>query len=263
MAALFVFANTPRSKMLKGEEMPKTEVRCENKCSQILKKEQWENTTCTVCMEYPHKAVLLLCSSHNNGCHPFMCGTSYLYSNCLDQYKKSCAKLAELSCPLCRGKVTGWTLIESAREFFNAKKRNCMQDECSFTGTYKELRKHMRMVHPSIGPRVVDPVIEQKWRRLAHEMEQNDVMNVVRPVVPGGRIVEDYVIDADYSEGNTSNWDAFNSFLQERDIEAFGNVSLEARLRRIEGGRHQNRERVVLSRAGTRRRRREMSRQPP
>ncbi|KAL3627714.1 hypothetical protein CASFOL_029077 [Castilleja foliolosa] len=50
---------------------------------------QWEDSRCPVCMEHPHNAILLLCSSHEKGCRPFMCDTSYRHSNCFDQFCKS------------------------------------------------------------------------------------------------------------------------------------------------------------------------------
>jgi hypothetical protein len=40
-------------------------------------KEEWEEATCPICMEHPHNAVLLICTSHDNGCHPYMSDTSY------------------------------------------------------------------------------------------------------------------------------------------------------------------------------------------
>ncbi|XP_058074554.1 uncharacterized protein LOC131223237 [Magnolia sinica] len=50
---------------------------------------EWEEARCPVCMEHPHNAVLLLCSSHDKGCRPYMCDTSYRHSNCLDQFRKA------------------------------------------------------------------------------------------------------------------------------------------------------------------------------
>lgn len=50
---------------------------------------EWDDTRCPICMEPPHNAVLLKCSSHENGCRPYMCNTSYRHSNCLDQFCKS------------------------------------------------------------------------------------------------------------------------------------------------------------------------------
>jgi len=53
----------------------------------------WEDAICPICMNPPHNAVLLLCSSYENGCRPYMCDTSYRHSNCLDQFKKMSAAL--------------------------------------------------------------------------------------------------------------------------------------------------------------------------
>ncbi|CAI9100204.1 OLC1v1037149C1 [Oldenlandia corymbosa var. corymbosa] len=50
---------------------------------------EWEDARCPVCMEHPHNAILLLCASHEKGCRPFMCDTSYRHSNCFDQFRKS------------------------------------------------------------------------------------------------------------------------------------------------------------------------------
>ena len=211
-----------------------TEDLCPKNCVSALDKKYWEDATCSVCMEYPHNAVLLLCSSHDKGCRPYMCGTSLRYSNCLDQYKKAYTKVissnsaqpvhtsidysalvedasflgeshevTELACPLCRGQVKGWTVVEPAREYLNAKKRTCMQDSCTFLGNYKELRKHVRQEHPSTRPREVDPVLEQKWRRLERECERNDVMSTIRSTMPGAVVFGDYVI-----EGNSFGFDS-------------------------------------------------------
>ncbi|XP_054820121.1 uncharacterized protein LOC129319164 [Prosopis cineraria] len=53
---------------------------------------EWEEARCPVCMEHPHNAILLICSSHEKGCRPYMCDTSYRHSNCLDQFCKSFAE---------------------------------------------------------------------------------------------------------------------------------------------------------------------------
>ncbi|KAF8405761.1 hypothetical protein HHK36_007838 [Tetracentron sinense] len=203
----------------------------QKECSKALEKKDWENATCSVCMEYPHHAVLLLCSSHDKGCRPYMCGTSYRYSNCLDQYKKAYTKVMsphhgqpwnlgigsdsgwpskkcevmELACPLCRGQVKGWTVVEPAREYLNAKKRSCTQDNCSFVGTYKELRKHVRAEHPSARPREVDPISEEKWTRLEHERERDDVISTIRSSMPGAMVLGDYVIEGNYHGFDTDD----------------------------------------------------------
>ncbi|EOA35412.1 hypothetical protein CARUB_v10020612mg [Capsella rubella] len=187
-------------------------------CSKCLEKRDWENVICSVCMECPHNAVLLLCSSHDKGCRPYMCGTSFRYSNCLDQYKKASAKLkssshqqinkselGNLTCPLCRGQVKGWTIVQPARDFLNLKKRICMQENCVFAGTFKELRKHMKMDHPSAKPREVDPDVEQNWRRLEIEHDRDDVMSTIRSTMPGTVVFGDYVIERTNTDGSDSD----------------------------------------------------------
>ncbi|KDP32743.1 hypothetical protein JCGZ_12035 [Jatropha curcas] len=196
------------------------------KHSKALEKNDWEGATCSVCLEYPHNAVLLLCSSYNKGCRPYMCATSSRYSNCLEQYKKAYTKVTstdetqqlnrsvdnlsfnlgaglanekkevpELLCPLCRGQVKGWTVVEPARKYLNGKKRTCMQEKCSFVGTYKQLRKHVKGKHPLARPRAVDPVLEEKWKKLECERERNDVISTIMSSTPGAVVLGDYVIE--------------------------------------------------------------------
>ncbi|XP_051188026.1 uncharacterized protein [Lolium perenne] len=134
----------------------------------------WKDAICPVCIECPHDAVLLLCSSHDKGCRPYVCGTDFLHSNCLEQLMESCRSpgscddpgSVELKCPLCRGEVKGYTLVEPAREQLNRNRRSCMQDGCSYIGSYRQLCKHTRKKHPSAKPRAVDPLQTYKWRRL-------------------------------------------------------------------------------------------------
>ncbi|XP_021285609.1 uncharacterized protein LOC110417544 [Herrania umbratica] len=218
------------------------------KCSKTMDTKDWEDATCSVCMECPHNAVLLLCSSHDKGCRPYMCGTSFRYSNCLDQYKKFYTKVVssnheeplhgsvdnpvlapgsgwtvekcevtELACPLCRGQVKGWTVVEPAREFLNAKKRSCMQDDCTFVGTFKELRKHMRADHPCARPREVDPTLEQKWRRLEREREREDVISTIRSTMPGAMVFGDYVIEGNHHGLEMDEEDGPNADAVERN----------------------------------------------
>lgn len=206
-------------KVLKG-------VHSKKKSHKAVEKKDWEDATCSVCMEFPHNAVLLLCSSYNKGCRPYMCATGHRYSNCLEQYKKAYTKvcsiqspqpwsgsmdslglnltegernekteLPELLCPLCRGQVKGWTVVERARKYLNAKKRTCMQDNCSFAGSYKELRKHVKSKHPLARPRAVDPLLQEKWKRLECERERSDVISTIMSSTPRAVIVGDYVLE--------------------------------------------------------------------
>eukprot|EP00252_Welwitschia_mirabilis_P001706 TRINITY_DN1162_c0_g1_i1.p1 TRINITY_DN1162_c0_g1~~TRINITY_DN1162_c0_g1_i1.p1 ORF type:complete len:421 (-),score=80.74 TRINITY_DN1162_c0_g1_i1:313-1575(-) len=246
---------------------------------------EWDDARCAVCMDHPHNAVLLLCSSYEKGCRPYMCDTSYRHSNCLDQYRRhkendtghlsesnevyrnsprstelnprtlqnlngnpefggsersravsptfrrsrqsrsqlhvqqrilgpsntesetedrfsvpahaneSKPALADLKCPLCRGSVHGWKVVEEARQYLNLKVRSCSRESCSFVGTYHDLRKHARTTHPTTRPADIDPSRERAWKRLERQQEYEDVLSTIHSAVPGGIVVGDYVIE--------------------------------------------------------------------
>lgn len=258
------------------------------------KKKEWDAARCPICMEHPHNAVLIMCSSHDQGCRSYMCDTSYRHSNCLDQYRKpreNCrnnatqsveplglrslenfhddvrlggprrstvitrswrsrsrgfqetqnrrvthglfelhsnrrqdrlsrdnATIGEtesqeslsghgneieatangvvaLKCPLCRGSVHGWKVIEDARHYLNLKVRSCSRESCSFTGTYEELRKHARSVHPTTRPTDIDPSRLHAWRQLERQRDYGDVLSTIRSAMPSAVVIGDYVID--------------------------------------------------------------------
>nr|GMD32399.1 uncharacterized protein LOC109179705 [Ipomoea batatas]GMD33820.1 uncharacterized protein LOC109179705 [Ipomoea batatas] len=168
---------------------------------------EWEEARCPICMEHPHNAVLLLCSSLGKGCRPYMCDTSYRHSNCLDQFCKSSAAAQsipipvanttsgtafhrgrtyaqfrslegqQLVCPLCRGQIEGCLVVESARAVMDSKPRSCSLETCNFTGTYIELRKHARNEHPSFRPSEADPSRESEWRRLQVQRDFGDTLS--------------------------------------------------------------------------------------
>lgn len=262
-------------------------------------KKEWDDTVCLICMEHPHNAVLLLCSSYDKGCCPYMCDTSYRHSNCLDRYRKPRTDFnnhssqsievyiddaesglrsstnvdeytgiggpgntrevltgswtsrsegsedsqnrrdshvlselqsgmirdglvtdegetsvsvntgnpgnetethlneVELKCPLCRGTVNGYKVVEAARQYLNTKMRNCSHDSCSFSGTYEELRKHARSVHPTGRPADVDPSRQRAWRHLERQHDFGDVLSTIRSAMPSAIVLGDYVIDSE------------------------------------------------------------------
>lgn len=49
---------------------------------------QWDEVLCPICMDHPHNAVVLICTSYEKGCRSYICDTSYRHSNCLDQFRK-------------------------------------------------------------------------------------------------------------------------------------------------------------------------------
>jgi len=193
-------------------------------------------------MEHPHNAVLLICSSHEKGCRPYMCDTSYRHSNCLDQFRKSIAEASsttpgqddaqlpttrqddtqlpttrlspnetseltvtevqeeiieeahptllpgscenqeqqKLFCPLCRGQIKDWIVVEPARRFMNAKSRSCSCETCNFSGTYTDLRKHARLEHPLVRPSEADPERQRNWRRLERQRDLGDLLSTLQ-----------------------------------------------------------------------------------
>ncbi|XP_043701468.1 uncharacterized protein LOC122651945 [Telopea speciosissima] len=197
---------------------------CEKSLESAEDIKEWEEARCPVCMEHPHNAVLLLCSSRDKGCRPYMCDTSYRHSNCLDQFRKAFAEAqkttvqdsspstitsdatpmdtqgviineqasnsstlrsakasqSELVCPLCRGKINGWLVVEDARQFMNAKERSCACETCDYCGTYSNLRKHARLEHPLVRPSDADPERERDWRNLERQRDLGDVLSTIQ-----------------------------------------------------------------------------------
>ncbi|GER46082.1 hypothetical protein STAS_23078 [Striga asiatica] len=136
---------------------------------------EWDEASCPICMDHPHNAVLLICTSHDKGCRSYICDTSYRHSNCLDRFKKPTDEKPGLQCPLCRGPVLEWKVVEEARKYLNLKSRACSRESCSFSGNYRELRGHARRVHPGARPADVDPSRQRAWRRLEDQREYNDI----------------------------------------------------------------------------------------
>uniref|UniRef100_A0A0E0CM77 Uncharacterized protein n=1 Tax=Oryza meridionalis TaxID=40149 RepID=A0A0E0CM77_9ORYZ len=222
----------------------KTKGPCEqNDIALVSEKKEWKGASCPVCLEHPHDAVLLLCTSHHKGCRPYMCGTNHQHSNCLEHFKEAYAKeklahsvliesspglslssnsqpvskqqcAMELACPLCRGDVKGWTVVEPARQYLNRKKRACMHDGCSFIGSYKELCKHVNSKHPSAKPREVDPAHADEWKKFECERERQDAISTIRSMTPGAVIMGDYVVE--FNGGSNNNLLSDGDDLEER-----------------------------------------------
>lgn len=228
-----------------------------------------DEVSCPICMDYPHNAVLLVCSSHDKGCRSYICDTSYRHSNCLDRFKKlksnsssrsissfsinsetpnnafdnnttlsngsletlrgdsnrdnndnrnnsgnlgahvegtqdvsgsvhvddSSESKSGMICPLCRGAVLRWEVVQEARNYLNMKSRSCSREACSFVGNYMELRRHARRVHPMVRPSDIDPSRERAWRRLENQRAYEDIVSAIQSAIPGAVVVGDYVIE--------------------------------------------------------------------
>lgn len=190
----------------------------------------WESVSCPICLEFPHNGVLLQCSSYEKGCRPFVCDTDHLHSNCLDRFKSAHGMLCESSssrtsnatslsnestdtkdleatdkpvCPLCRGEVTGWAIVEVARVHLDEKKRRCEEEQCAFTGTYYELREHAQLKHPHACPSKIDPARQLDWENFQQSSEIIDVLSTIHSEVPRGVVLGDYVIE--YGDGDSGD----------------------------------------------------------
>eukprot|EP00249_Psilotum_nudum_P023885 c29017_g2_i1 orf=346-1506(-) len=294
-----------------------------------MPRKDWEDATCPICMDSPHNTVLLLCSSHDKGCRPYMCDTSYRHSNCLDQYRKAHGTAAKTSvhvsagetlgvrimsrsdsgdnnlvrmtrrsgrnlsaggrsehepsfmdvensgnsssregsvgradrvlthekkisldllCPLCRGEVRSWTVVEAARQYLNQKARICAQESCLFSGTYEELRLHARCAHPTARPSEVDPARQRDWRRLERQRDLGDVLSTIQSAMPGATLLGDYAIEDDFEHddsdfpGDEGHWWTFFLLFQVFGPAASitGGRPLPSRLRGLARGQHRS-----------------------
>ncbi|TMW90188.1 hypothetical protein EJD97_016099 [Solanum chilense] len=152
----------------------------------VVNEREWEEAKCPICLEHPHNAVLLLCSSRDKGCQPYMSSTRRDNVSGAVSRRESrgqalsgasrfhMQKQPELTCPLCRGHVEGWIVVKAARNFMNSKTRSCALEACNFSGNYAELRNHARQEHPLGRPSEVDPMRQSNWTRLGLQREFED-----------------------------------------------------------------------------------------
>lgn len=202
----------------------------------ILLDISWEDVICPICLEVPHNSVLLQCSSYDKGCRPFVCDTSQLHSNCLDRFKRTHGMPSssmydatsqtsntnsivnselvvsdcqyKLSCPLCRGDVSGWIIVDKARVHLDVKRRCCDEEQCAFMGSYSELQKHAQLEHPHACPSKIDPARQLDWENFQQSSEIVDVLSTIHSEVPRGVVLGDYVIE--YGDDNSG--DEFEDF---------------------------------------------------
>ncbi|KAL9227207.1 hypothetical protein vseg_002929 [Gypsophila vaccaria] len=189
----------------------------------------WDDVTCPICLDHPHNGVLLQCSSYEQGCRAFVCDTNHWHSNCLERFKTAYGVPSESkpsstldretgeileptsskpTCPLCRGDVNGWTVIERARQYLDQKKRHCEEHQCSFVGTFLELQKHAREEHPNSRPSRIDPARQLDWENFQQSSEIVDVLSTIHSEVPRGVVLGDYVIEY----GDDDMADEFDDF---------------------------------------------------
>ncbi|KAL4372028.1 hypothetical protein AHAS_Ahas06G0224800 [Arachis hypogaea] len=201
----------------------------------------WEDVVCPICLDFPHNSVLLQCSSYEKGCRPFLCDTNHLHSNCLDRFKSACGMSSspaldetsvesnvpvvpdaaienneqvapdgrcKLSCPLCRGEVSGWIVVDKARSHLDEKKRCCDEVKCKFMGSYLELQQHAQLEHPHARPSKIDPARQLDWENFQQSSEIIDVLSTIHSETPRGVVLGDYVIEY----GDDDSRDEFEDF---------------------------------------------------
>ncbi|THU49009.1 hypothetical protein C4D60_Mb06t05070 [Musa balbisiana] len=187
----------------------------------------WEDVTCSICLDFPHNGVLLLCSSYDKGCRPFMCDTGKNHANCLERFisaygvpavvevtaaangvymvcfqETSTSPTSQPTCPLCRGNVTGWLIIDEARANLNMMKRCCEERHCTYVGNFSELQKHAQLKHPYSYPSKIDPAHKLNWENFQQSSEIIDVLSTIHAEAPHAVVMGDYVIEYDDSEFN-------------------------------------------------------------
>ncbi|CAF2090380.1 hypothetical protein HID58_023926 [Brassica napus] len=200
-----------KDRSVSHERLRASPLYCDSSKPSEKQAKEWEEARCPVCMDHPHNGILLICSSFDKGCRPYMCDTSHRHSNCFDQYRKASKQTPteteggvasevtvgegerggeaegdqekakpKLTCPLCRGHIKEWMTVEDARGFMNAKHRSCSSESCEFSGTYSDLRKHARLQHPGVRPSEADPERQRSWRRLERQRDLGDLLSTLQ-----------------------------------------------------------------------------------
>ncbi|CAH8378927.1 unnamed protein product [Eruca vesicaria subsp. sativa] len=160
-----------RSSRTKKEEEPELPIQTEGPT-------QWEDVRCVICQEPPHNAVLLRCSSSSTGCRAYMCDTSARHTNCFKQYrvKNRNRRTKALSCPYCRGEVYETMKVSGAVKYMNAKPRCCTFEGCEFSGSYSQLKSHLKAKHPGFTGYVVDERRHREWELMQRAAEYREVL---------------------------------------------------------------------------------------
>ncbi|KAK2453036.1 putative cellulose synthase [Trifolium repens] len=183
----------------------------------------WDDIVCPICLDIPHNSVLLQCSSYDKGCRALVCDTNQLHSNCLDRFKTACGEPSSpvsdatsvengepgapedgqcnLTCPLCRGQVSGWIVVDKARTQLDEKKRCCDEVKCKFMGSYLELQNHAQLEHPHACPSKIDPARLLDWENFQQSSEIIDVLSTIHSEIPRGMVLGDYVIEYGDDDG--------------------------------------------------------------
>ncbi|PPD72899.1 hypothetical protein GOBAR_DD30200 [Gossypium barbadense] len=156
---------------------------------------EWEDARCPVCMEHPHNAILLVCSSHEKGCRPYMCDTSYRHSNCFDQFRKS---FSDTSATTPQNPQQGAQLVTTnLSPVVNATSESTiseLREERTEEGPSNpsiiscENQVLPKLVCPlcrgestlSARPSEADPERQRNWRRLERQRDLGDLLSTLQ-----------------------------------------------------------------------------------
>ncbi|CAL5444065.1 unnamed protein product [Camellia sinensis] len=155
---------------------------------------EWEEVRCPICMEHPHNAVLLLCSSHERDV-ALTCATPASATRTVSTSSANHQPLPHHQQILLNKFL--FTLPPITEELRNNNKTSSQEGfmgdnsnqsfrahsvgakltgTCDFSGTYSELRKHARLEHPFVRPSEADSRRQSDWMSLEHERDVQDII---------------------------------------------------------------------------------------
>lgn len=124
---------------------------------------EWEEARCPVCMEHPHNGILLICSSYENGCRPYMCDTSHRHSNCFDQFRKASKEKPSLS------------LLREEEESNEPTEMEDVDSDSTAVNLLGEAASEITVVDLSDGERGEEEVEEEEEEVVVEEEEEGIV----------------------------------------------------------------------------------------
>lgn len=184
---------------------------------------EWEDARCPVCMEHPHNAVLLICTSHDKGCRPYMCDTSYRHSNCLDQFRKSFTATSSavpqqemnlsVDANLSPAATSDATIVE-AEEIIERPATVSLETQVlsDGPGTSSEKSAPPKLVCPLCRGQIKDWIIEQPARRFMNAKSRScacetcDFMGSYRDLRKHARLEHPLVRPSEADPERQRNW---------------------------------------------------------
>lgn len=160
---------------------------------------EWDDARCPICMDHPHNAVLLLCSSHDKGCRSYVCDTSYRHSNCLDRLRKMNVNHMDSSSQLdssLPGDTSNQNVVQRSRVGLNRGSHRLLRDvpEFSEDGSHQHaIRSSAAITGQQVG--ITVEALEGEGSRPVESAEASNVNQLMCPLcrgaVKGWEIIKD------------------------------------------------------------------------